>query len=112
MAGGELPTAKERREMLAQDSPNLSEAGRALARAGRYGEALECLEAAGDQNGLAKVASAAAENGDLFLYRRAKQLLGDDLEPRDLASLAEAAEMAGKLSHATAARKILHQEES
>lgn len=112
MAKGELPTAKERRDMLAQDSPALGEAGRALAQAGRWGEALECLEAAGDQEGLASAAAAAAESGDLFLYRRAKQLLGQDLAPRDLASLAEAAEMAGKLSHATAARKILHQEES
>ncbi len=112
MAKGELPTAKERREMLAQDSPDLGEAGRALAQAGRWGEALECLEAAGDREGLAGAAAEAASTGDFFLYRRAKQLLKEDLEPRDLARLAEAAEEAGKLSHATAARKILHQEES
>lgn len=112
MAGGELPTAKERREMLVQDSPNLGAAGQAFAQAGRWGEALECLGAGGDREGLAQAASEAADSGDLFLYRRAKQLLGEDLEPRDLARLAEAAEKAGKLSHATAARKILHQEES
>lgn len=112
MAKGELPTAKQRRDMLAQDSPDLGSAGQALARAGRWGESLECFEAAGDREGLAQAAAKGAETGDLFLYRRAKQLLGEDLEPRDLARLAEAAENAGKLSHATAARKILHQEES
>jgi hypothetical protein len=112
MAKGDLITAKERREMLAKNSSDLGAAGRALAQAGRWGEAMECLEAVGDKEGLAQVASAAAESGDLFLYRRAKQLLSQDLEPRDLANLAEAAESAGKLSHATAARKILHQEES
>jgi hypothetical protein len=112
MAKGELPTAKERRDMLAHNSPDLGAAGRALAEAGRWGEALECLDAARDQEGMAAATTAAVKSGDLFLYRRAKQLLGQELEPRDLAGLAEAAEMAGKLSHATAARKILHQEES
>jgi Ribonuclease G/E len=112
MAGGELPTAKQRRDMLAQDSPELGAASRAYAQAGRWGEALECLDAAEDREGLAQAAAEAAENGDLFIYRRAKQLLGEDLAPRDLARLAEAAESAGKLSHATSARKILHQEES
>ncbi len=112
MAKGELPTAKERRGLLAQDSPELGASGKAFAQAGRWGEALECLEAVDDREGLAAAAAEAAESGDLFLYRRAKQLLGDDLEPRDLARLAEVAEAAGKLSHATAARKILHQEES
>ncbi len=109
---GELPTAKKRREMLAQGSPELGPAGRALAQAGRWGEALECLSAAEDREGLAQAAAAAAEAGDLFLYRRAKQLLGEEPEPRDLARLAERAEAAGKLSHATAARRLLHQGES
>ena len=53
MAKGELPTAKERRDMLAHNSPDLGAAGRALAEAGRWGEALECLDAARDQEGMA-----------------------------------------------------------
>ncbi|KMY67923.1 hypothetical protein AAU61_08720 [Desulfocarbo indianensis] len=112
MAKSALPTARERREMLAQNAAGLGAAGRALAEAGRWGEALECLEAAEDREGLAQAADAAVEAGDYFIYRRARQLMSGEPEPRQLARLAEMAEAAGKLSHASAARKLLHQEES
>lgn len=107
MGSKQLPTAQERRRMLAEGSGNLKSAGLALLAAGRWAEAQECLEAAGQPGELTAIAAQALESGDFFAWRQALRALGQDPAPADLAQLAERAAAAGKAAHAASARALL-----
>lgn len=96
MARDRLPTAAERRKLLSVASPELSATGRRYLEQGRWGEALECLETAGDREGLEQVRQAALEAGDYFFWRRALTLLGQSQDPAELTRLAHQALAAGK----------------
>jgi len=106
MAKSQLPDAKRRRRMLRENDPALAQAGRNLLEAGRWGEALECLEASADQEGLIELARAAQEAGDIFFWRQAQRLLGHRPGPAELEELAERAQAAGKLAFAQQAREL------
>ncbi len=103
----ELPKAKERRRLVQQADPGLGELGRRFLAAGRWGEALECFEAAGDQEGLEEAARLAVEAGDLFTYRQALRLLERPPRRDELDELARQAESAGKLAYARGAGELL-----
>lgn len=105
MAGAALPSPTERRQMLAAESPRLAEVGRAFLEAGRWGEALECLAAAGQSEAIADLAALAVEAGDYFYYMGAKRTLGAEPEAKDLKALAEAARRAGLERFAAGAEK-------
>jgi len=107
MAQDHLPSAKERRRLLAQKAGGLAEIGGRFLKEGRWGEALECLGATGDLAGLNDLASQAQEAGDLFTWRRALEALSQEPAPADLARLKQRAEELGKLSFAAAAQAIL-----
>ncbi len=107
MASKTLPAAKERRRMLAEGPGNLGRTGQEFLAAGRWAEAQECLEAAGDRQGLADLASQALEAGDFFAWRQAKKALGEEPDEVDLTRLAERAHQAGKLAHAASAQALL-----
>lgn len=96
MASDRMPSAQERRKLLASASPELGAVGRRYLDQGRWGEALECLEAAGDQAGLERLRQAALEAGDYFYWRRAVALLGQTQDPAELTRLADQARAAGK----------------
>ena len=96
MARDGLPTAQERRKLLAAASPELGEAGRRYLEQGRWGEALECLEAAGDRQGLEQLRQAALDAGDYFFWRRALVLLDQAQESAALTRLADQARAGGK----------------
>ncbi len=96
MARDRLPSAAERRKLLSVTSPELGATGRRYLEQGRWGEALECLEAAGDREGLEQTRQAALEAGDYFFWRRALTLLGQPLDPAELTRLADQAQTAGK----------------
>ncbi len=102
-----LPTAKERRRLQEQGDSRLGELGRQFLAAGRWGEALECFEAAGDQEGLEEAARLAVEAGDLFTYRQALRLQPRAPRPQELEELARRAEAAGKLAYARGARELM-----
>jgi hypothetical protein len=107
MGANNLPTAKERRRMLAEGSSNLKGAGLALLAAGRWAEAQECLEAASQNGELSALAAQALEAGDFFAWRQALRALGQEPQAADLAKLVERATAAGKDAHAAAARALL-----
>jgi hypothetical protein len=107
MAAKSLPTAKERRRMLAEGSANLKASGLALLAAGRWAEAQECLEAAGQRGELAALAAQALEAGDFFAWRPAVKAMDLELDAAGLAKLAERAGSLGKDAHAAAARALL-----
>lgn len=96
MAKDSAPTAKERRKLLAESPAGLGAAGRALLAAGRWGEALECLEAAGDREGIAELHQAALAAGDYFFWRRALSALGQAPTPAETEAVTRAAAAAGK----------------
>lgn len=96
MTRDRLPSAQERRKLLAAASPELGAVGRRYLDQGRWGEALECLEAAGDREGLERLRQAALEAGDYFYWRRALALLGQPQDPAELTRLAEQAQAGGK----------------
>jgi hypothetical protein len=100
-------SAEKRRELVAAGSPELAAAARAYAEAGRWGEALECLEAQPDAELLDQARRWALEAGDLFVYRRALALAGREIEAAELEELAGAAQAAGKERFAGAARDLL-----
>lgn len=107
MGSKQLPTAKERRRMLAEGSASLKQSGLALLAAGRWAEAQECLEAAGLHGELAALAAQALEAGDFFAWRQAVKAMGQEPQAADLTKLAERAMAAGKDAHAAAARALL-----
>lgn len=107
MARDHLPSAKERRRLLEQKAGGLAQAGAGFLAEGRWGEALECLAAAGDQAGLNELAGQALEAGDLFTWRRALEALGQEPGPEGLGQLKARAQQLGKLSFAQAAQNIL-----
>lgn len=103
MASKGLPTARERRRMLAESSPRLPEVAREYLSQGRQAEALECLEVAPD-NGLAEeIVAGAVSAGDFLLWRRAISLLGRPAQPGELERLAQAAQDQGKSAFAALA---------
>ena len=81
MAKSPIPTSKERRKLLADADPSLSAKGMALLKQGRWGEALQCLNAAGDTGGIDELAALAWEAGDLFFWQQAKEALGQEPLP-------------------------------
>jgi hypothetical protein len=107
MGSKPLPTAKERRRMLAEGSANLKASGLALLAAGRWAEAQECLEAAGQSGELSALAALALEAGDFFAWRQALRAMGQEPQATDLAKLVERAGALGKDAHAAAARALL-----
>ncbi|MFH1060982.1 MAG: hypothetical protein V1797_20145 [Pseudomonadota bacterium] len=96
MAKDSPPTARERRKLLAEQPSGLGPTGRALLAQGRWGEALECLEAAGDREGIAELHRAALAAGDYFYWRRALSALGQAPTPAEAEAVAAAAAAAGK----------------
>lgn len=94
----------QRRKLLAESSPRLGEAGRAFLQAGRWGEALECLDEAGDSGAIEELLQAAVKDGDLFYARAAAKALGRELDQAQLTAVAEAAGRAGKAKFEEAAR--------
>lgn len=107
MAAKTIPTAKERRRLLAEGSANLSRIGQEYLSAGRWAEAQECLEAAGDLQPLATLATQALAAGDFFAWRQALKALGEEPTANDLARLAETAQESGKRAYASSARALL-----
>ncbi len=106
MASPPLPDCRARRKLLAEDSPRLAAAGQALLAAGRLGEALECLAAAGDAAGLERLRLLAVTTGDLWLWRQAG---GSPVAPAaagELGQLAMRAQETGKAAFAAAARAL------
>ncbi len=101
------PEARERRRLLAQPSPQVKEAVQAYLAQERWGEALECLEAAPDPALAEKLAQSALAAGDLFFWRRAMAALGRPLAAAELERLAQAADAAGKLAFAAQARALM-----
>jgi len=79
--------------------------GLAFLREGRWGEALECLDASQNVEGLAKLAGDALAAGDWFFYRQAKRALNQSPDPGEAGQLAGRAESAGYGAFASAARK-------
>ena len=105
MAQGEnLPGAAKRRELLAQGSSELGAAGRALLAAGRWGEALECLTAAGDAQALGELAVKAEEAGDYFFWKGALKALGRKAPDEDGGKILQKAAEIGKPSFAQQAK--------
>ncbi|MFZ5586733.1 MAG: hypothetical protein ACOZHQ_12470 [Thermodesulfobacteriota bacterium] len=96
MAKDSPPSARERRRLLAESPAGLGPTGRLFLDQRRWGEALECLEAAGDREGLEKLRQAALAAGDYFYWRRALAALGQAPAPAEVQALAEAAAAAGK----------------
>ena len=107
MAKSQLPGAKTRRRMLRDKDPALAQAGRGFVEAGRWGEALECLEACPDQEALEELTQAAWEAGDLFYWRQGQRLLGHQPTAAELEELAQRAEAAGKPAFAQSARGLV-----
>ncbi len=106
MADSVLPPPNQRRQMLSEASPRLSEVGRGFLEAGRWGEALECLSAAGDAEALMDLAGQAAEQGDFFYYLSAVRAAGAEPEPGTMEQLARTARQAGLERFAASAEKF------
>ena len=92
---------------MATGYSELGQVGRAYLDAGRWGEALECLEAAKDRQGVEKLAAKALEAGDLFVWRQCSNILGRDLNPHEIRNLHMKAETLGKNSFALAALALM-----
>ena len=107
MSSNNLPSAKERRRMLGEGSASIKQAGLALLAVGRWAEAQECLEAAGQLRELAPLAERALEAGDFFAWRQALWAMGQEPEHTKLAQLAERAAVTGKNAYAVAAQAML-----
>ncbi|MFH1033442.1 MAG: hypothetical protein V1806_02960 [Pseudomonadota bacterium] len=107
MARDQLPSAKERRRLLAQKAPSLAETGGRFLKEGRWGEALECLSAAGATDQLRDLAGQALDAGDLFTWRRVLEALGQEPSAQELGQLKARAEELGKHTFARAAQVIL-----
>jgi len=93
--------------MLDEGAGNLRQAGLAFLAAGRWAEAQECLEAAGQTGELVAIAAQALQAGDFFAWRQALKALGQEPTPADLTKLSERATAGGKLAHAASARAML-----
>lgn len=96
-------SAQQRRKLLAEGSPRLAEVGLAFLEAGRWGEALECLAAAGETSGLERLKREAGEVGDYFYAAAAARALGQELDTHQLDQIAQRAEETGKETFAAAA---------
>lgn len=94
--GNPMVTPAERRKLLADASPRLGEVGLEFLEAGRWGEALECLDAAKDSQGLSRIKDMAVQAGDLFYAQAAAHALGEQLSEQELTTLAKQAKEAGK----------------
>ena len=92
--------------MLKDNAADLSGAGRAFLDAGRSGEALECFAAAKDSQGLADTAAYGLEIGDLFVWRQAKRLMGEQLDPKGLSEIGQRAQAAGKVAFAQTVEEL------
>jgi NTP pyrophosphatase (non-canonical NTP hydrolase) len=112
MAKEQLLGAVERRRMCQDGSAGLKSAGQAYLDTGRWGEALECFEALKDLDGAAMLASLAIEAGDVFYYKQAKRLLGQEASINDLKQLAQKAVEMGKNAFASTAEQLISHEES
>lgn len=103
MARPELAGARQRRKLMADDSPQLKELARAYLEAGRLGEALECLERSRDQELLRELAARAKDEGDFWAFRQAHRLLDEPMPAAELEELARRAGSLGKEAYARAA---------
>ncbi len=103
MAKAELAGARQRRKLMAENSPRLGEVARAYLEAGRLGEALECLESSRDAGLLKELAAKAREEGDFWAFRQAHRLLGEEMPAGELEELARRAQSLGKEAYARAA---------
>jgi hypothetical protein len=100
---GAVVSAQERRKLLAADSPRLGEVGLDFLELGRWGEALECLVAAGESSGLQRLRDLALAAGDYFYANAAARALGQELSTEQLAQIAQTARETGKDAFAAAA---------
>ncbi|CAO0824030.1 HEAT repeat domain-containing protein [Desulfarculales bacterium] len=107
MAKDQLPSAKERRRLLAQKTSVLTEVGGRFLKKGRWGEALECLSAVGDAAGMQYLAGQALEAGDLFTWRRALEALGQEPSAQGLGQMKVRAQELGKFTYARATQAML-----
>lgn len=107
MVEAELPNAQQRRKQLQDGAADLGQTGAAFFEAGRWGEALECLAAAGDGDGLVRLAGFAIESGDYWLYSQAMARAGKPPDPADLESIQKNAKKLGKGAFAMAAEAAL-----
>lgn len=107
MAKETVPPAKERRRLLAQKASSLADAGGQCLKQGRWGEALECLNAAGASASLQDLAAQALEAGDLFTWRRALEALGQTPSRQGLEQIKAKAEALGKSTFARTAEALL-----
>ncbi|MBN1573069.1 MAG: hypothetical protein JW984_07735 [Deltaproteobacteria bacterium] len=64
---------------------------------GGLADALNFYDAAGSDDGIRKIISAAVSSGDFFLYRRGCALLGSGMDRGELTNLAQNAKASGKL---------------
>lgn len=108
MAANQLNSAQQRRKMLGDSSAQLGQAGLDYFEAGRLGEALECLRAVRDTEGLSRIAQAALENGDFWAYGQAVQAAGLQPDPAQVEKLISRAKELGKDAFARAAEKSLN----
>lgn len=111
MASNQIPSSVERRRMCQEGSADLASASQAYLEAGRWGEALECIAAAGDMENAALLAAQALEAGDLFYYTQAQKVMGREPAESDLAELKGNAARYGKQAFAlTAEKSTVHED--
>ena len=96
----QLPGARQRRALVTENSPKLAQAGKEYLAAGRWGEALECLSAAGEKESLIQLAQQAAEVGDIFYWQAALKAMGQKPSADEKDNLARVARESGKLAFA------------
>jgi len=109
---GDLPGWREKKELLWGEKAGAEErirGGEAFAAAGRLPEALDFYERAQHAEGIREVLRAAVEQGDLYLFKRCRDLLGGDLRG-ELAALARNALRKGKVLFAVRAARALGDE--
>ena len=95
-----LPGGAKRREMLARGSAELGPEGKAFLAMGRWGEALECLSAAGEKEALSELAQKAREAGDYFFWKGALRALGQKAPDHEAEEILRKAAESGKPSFA------------
>ncbi|MHC4601216.1 MAG: hypothetical protein ACYS47_19655 [Planctomycetota bacterium] len=106
---GELPNWRERQKILWGEGADPDEqvrAGDAFFRVRRFNEALDFYDRADAQESIRNVMTAAVESGDWFIFKRARERLGEDLT-EELKALAENAARAGKFLFALRAFEAL-----
>ncbi len=105
MIKGELPTWKEKKQLLYDreievDPAYLAEIGTRLEKAGRFTDALEFFHRAGRSDGMDRLRAGAIERGDFFLYKRCRDLAGLGPDAAEAGRLAASAMARGTFSYA------------